>query len=309
MSNNKSSVTVSNLSLSPRELNAKFKELISQAYNKHDPNQKSQNESISQQSLHFNKNNIYHCYFDIADLKKALSSSKYITQYNIYNDIIDIICEYAQSSLNWSDTDKSDLISFYNSADNHICYAINEKTNHCGQLIFLNQSIDVIDINNIDAKTDKYIFRYLFKYYENPNNNAFVSSSLGIISTDCDIPNKFSESRAKLAAYQTNTALRWWYGSDKITNAKNGPKPLFDLSIKADLNSSGDIESYILLEIDFLKQLFIIYSFGFQNNSKSIKLKIPTEMFENQPLRIMGRMYGIGDPQCVGFGLVKVNIA
>ena len=269
-------------------------------------------------------NYIYYKYYDINDLQKTLLNTKYIDEYNIIIDIINIICEYHGITQCWTkdETYKSNNIVVINSNDNLISYAIAERNRQNDRLVH-----DSILFNDwIDINCNKKIFRYLFKvnehfYYYRPDHPAI---NIGII-TKKFIKNEavhidnFKIDKTTLRHHYApgfgmdGDSLGWYVEQNCYCYYKSkstGDRIYTNWNKFENKMEINDINSYFLFEVNLVENNIRIISNAFKSESKVYKYSIPETLLNiinKEECFTIAYSIIIDRPAYFALGLVKLN--
>ena len=245
-----------------------------------------------------NDDNVYHNYFSIQSMTNALQSCRIVSNFNVIDDILNIIASYC-GTVQWSDTEKSSQLIILNSLDNKISYAILPKKNTTQHFmrhnIYLNEWINIFE----NMSNNKFIYRYIFKYYSNKDfgrgpvilggfatnkyENALQGPSTDVNMIGCD---------------KSGHSLSWWtYGADACRIFyKDGSQTgawmhvdwhSFSLSKLKTNDATG--KCYFLIEINLIDNKITIYCSAFRGKEKYQQCDIPKTLLQemkHEPIRI-----------------------
>ena len=260
----------------------------------------------------------YHNFYSITHLKQVLLEAPYIDDFNIIDDIVDIICTY-HGILEWSESDKSSNIEIIGSKDQTISYAkvklISKIQDNGYGTIFFNEWIDLA--------CNKKIFKYILKVSEMVHRKGLIKSGfrelqIGLVSTNFDAQLECITESTILGDDKKGASISWYcigarssfyYLGAEVPKCSTYEIAWHEFKVSRGFKSC-DKDCFFMLQIDLINKRFEIVCGAIKDSETAVaKCDIPDQLVnqinETQTFRI-GLSFFISTPGSFAVGLVKI---
>lgn len=267
-----------------------------------------------------NKGSWYnHTFFTFDQVTRNLLLCPLVIKFAIPNELLDIISKFVGIT-SWSLADKSNQINIYQSKDTQIQYALLHETQNVGSknnqnkfhTIFLNEWIGT----DMDYVNEKYVFRYIFKYFASRKNNSgnsriFSRLFVGFITCDGHIDSKklFEDYNVCIGQNDIRSSVAWLCTTSNVCRFQTSSSKT--KYFKTQLMELKGKNTYFMIEIDLDRKQFKVINSAFgsymcKNDGKSALhvYPIPSYIMHNTPFRV-GFSVQTEQSNYVGLGLVN----
>ena len=228
-------------------------------------------------SVSSNKSHIYGFnYYSSIQLKQELENSALSEKYEIKDNIIEIIINYCGIT-NWDIINKSRNINLYQANDQRITYAILAEANcildEFGTDFVASYTEDTILLNEwFGISNDKFVFRYLFKWFGKKARRHAKAIRLGIVTKHYECP--FDQTKFGIGG--NNDSIAWYYDSTSFFyGGLGGLVSANHIKNAATIGFDGNQESinnYFLMEINLKSNYIKFEGSGINSNQFGVSI-------------------------------------